>query len=117
EPVVANNTAAQQTPVNRVPVGPPRRFDLWANEPLNVPAVRGLLSSVKDVDGDRLRAVLVQPPSSGVLRLNNNGSFRYEPRRSFHGVVTFRYRVFDGFRFSEPIVVTLHIQPHGRRSF
>lgn len=79
----------------------------------NVQASEGLLINDSDPDvGDteNLTAVLVEGPSDGTLTLNEDGSFIY---RHTGGSTedSFTYACSDDKERSEPVVVTLQIQP------
>jgi uncharacterized repeat protein (TIGR01451 family) len=115
ETVLGNNTSSVITSVNSKPVATADAYTAIMNRPLTVAASRGLLANDRDADGDRLQAVLVRGPSVGTLRLNADGSFIYYPRLGYRGLVTFTYRVFDGFEYNDPITVTINVQLGGRR--
>jgi VCBS repeat-containing protein len=65
---------------------------------LNIAKNRGVLSNDTNPGGkiDDLRAVLVNNVSSGTLRLDADGSFRYTPLPSFGGTDAFTYRAMRG---------------------
>lgn len=76
---------------------------------LTVAAADGLLANDSDVDGDVLTVVLVTPPASGVLDLELDGSFTYDPALNFNGVVTFTYVADDGIEQSAETTVTITV--------
>jgi VCBS repeat-containing protein len=45
------------------------------------------------------------------LTLNSNGSFVYTPSANFNGTDTFTYRAFDGTVYSNPVTVTITVNP------
>ena len=47
----------------------------------------------------------------GVLDINPDGSFTYEPSANFNGVNTLKYRAFDGVQFSDVATVTITVNP------
>jgi hypothetical protein len=66
-----------------------------------------------DPDGNPLSAILevAPPPGQGSLQFNTDGSFVFTPAAGFVGVTTFIYRVSDGIAQSEPITVTITVEP------
>ena len=86
--------------VNDAPEATANNYALRGDETLIV-AAPGLLQNDSDVDGDRLRAVLVRGPQHGLLILNRDGSFRYEPDPSYVGIDSFVYAASDGQAASE----------------
>jgi hypothetical protein len=68
----------------------------------------GILSN--DIDVDELSAVLNDDVSHGILTLNPDGSFVYQPDGDWLGEDTFSYRAFDGDVYSEETLVTIHVK-------
>ncbi|MEM9595568.1 MAG: FG-GAP-like repeat-containing protein [Acidobacteriota bacterium] len=64
-----------------------------------------------DPNGTALAAILVTPPSQGVLLtgLAADGGFQYEPNGNFVGVDSFTYRADDGLASSNLATVTLTV--------
>src|SRR6185436_8699993 len=58
-----------------------------------------------------MTAVLVSGPAHGSLILNANGSFAYTPTANYSGLDVFWYRSFDGTYYSDPVAVTLTVNP------
>src|SRR4029453_13434296 len=56
----------------------------------------GVLGNSTDAGGDALTVALVNPPASGSVTLNADGSFVYTPNANFHGTEGFSYVVRDG---------------------
>jgi VCBS repeat-containing protein len=90
------------TPANDAPVGAIDTYATVEDTPLTV-AAPGLLGNDTDVDGDRLTATLVNPPTFGTVTINADGSFTYTPipnayttRRRSHRATASRGR--DGGR-------------------
>jgi len=81
--------------VNEPPVAQDDEYDLGGGLSLNVPAP-GVLINDLDGDGDPLSALLVTPPTRGVVVLSTNGGFTYTPTNHFIGVDRFTYRAADG---------------------
>jgi hypothetical protein len=67
----------------------------------------GLLANDLSLDGTPMVATLVTPTKKGLLLLEADGRFRYQPEYGFAGVDTFTYRVKAGKHWSEPVSVTL----------
>lgn len=98
------------TPVNDAPIGVPDSYSTTLNTPLVVPAP-GVLIFDFDPEGDPLTAVLVPDSGSlhGLLSLNANGSFTYTPNTGYTGMDAFSYKAFDGFLYSNPVLVDLYV--------
>jgi large repetitive protein len=62
-----------------------------------------------DVDGDALTYSLVAPVEG--LTLNSDGSYSYVPAANFYGDVTFQYVANDGTIDSDPVTVTITVNP------
>jgi len=104
---VDSNVATFSIKVNAAPVAVADRYTLPALGPLSVPAGTGVLADDTDLDGDALTAVLVDPPATGTLTLNPDGSFTYAFPEDFFGSVTFTYAASDDSTTSPPVPVTL----------
>ncbi len=77
------------------------------DDTLNVSAGSGVLNN--DVDDDSLTAILVNDVSSGMLTLNGDGSFSYEPNEDFSGTDEFTYFATDGELDSSPATVRITV--------
>lgn len=102
--------------IGHTPDMPNARDDVYPNASKNttfsVPATNGLLGN--DFHGDGVTPVTVVPiaivpPSNGVLTLNPDGSFDYEPNPGFVGTDSFQYIITDGTNYSAPATVTLTV--------
>jgi large repetitive protein len=62
-----------------------------------------------DVDGDALTYNLVAPVEG--LTLNSDGSYSYVPAANFYGDVIFQYVANDGTVDSDPVTVTITVNP------
>src|SRR5262249_15423037 len=82
-------------PVNDPPVAGGASFAINEDNLLTV-AAPGVLTNAMDVDGDPLTAVLSTAPTHGVLTLNGDGSFSYQPNTNFNGTDSFTYKASDG---------------------
>jgi VCBS repeat-containing protein len=69
----------------------------------------GVLGNDFDADGDPLTAVLEKGVSSGILTLNADGSFIYEPYQDFNGTDSFTYKANDGSSDSNVATVTITV--------
>ncbi|WP_283435632.1 tandem-95 repeat protein [Neorhodopirellula lusitana] len=56
----------------------------------------GVLWNATDADGDTLTAVLLSPPTEGVVVLLADGTFTYTPKPDYAGNDSFQYRLLDG---------------------
>jgi hypothetical protein len=110
---VANNTYLPGGPAtvsivvtNGAPVAVNDVYGVQFGLTLNVPAP-GVLGNDSDPDGDVLYAVAVSPPANGVLSLQSDGSFSYQPNGGFAGTDSFTYVATDGIANSAMAQVTL----------
>ena len=76
---------------------------------LTVPAGSGVLFNDSDPEGDILAAQVVTGTTG--LTLNGDGSFTYVPPTNFSGTASFTYVAKDGVLNSQPIAVTLMVNP------
>ena len=97
-------------PVNVPPTAVADSYSSPRDDTLVVPAP-GVLGNDFDNNTDPTSAVLVQPPQSGTLQLNSDGSFTYLPNGGFVGTDTFTYRASDGTLLSTPATVTITVTP------
>jgi hypothetical protein len=95
-------------PVNDAPVAILDNYQVTMNEELVVNAP-GVLTNDSDVDGDSISTDLVSNVTHGNLVLSSNGSFTYTPVSSYIGLDSFEYRVYDGFVYSNSVVVTIEV--------
>jgi lysophospholipase L1-like esterase len=70
----------------------------------------GVLGNDSD-DGSALVAVLVADVQHGVLSLQANGGFTYQPDPDFHGADSFSYKVSDGALESNIVNVAITVNP------
>jgi VCBS repeat-containing protein len=78
---------------------------------LLVVAAPGVLGNDGDPDGDSLTAVLVANALHGLLTLQADGSFTYQPGTNFNGVDGFTYRASDGILTSSNATVAIVVRP------
>lgn len=97
-------------PVNDAPQGQADEYSVDEDQSLQVPA-SGVLANDSDPENDALGAVLEAGPAHGSLSLNADGSFSYTPAADWNGTDTFQYRAADGALSSEPVTVTLTVDP------
>ncbi len=98
------------TCVNDIPIAVSDLYTTTVDTPLAI-AVPGVLANDTDVEGAPLTVTLVLDPLTGTLVLNPDGSFVYTPTLGYTGVVTFTYTASDGVDISEPVTVTIVVQP------
>jgi len=99
------------TPVNDAPVAVEDAYTTDEDEVLTVALADGVLANDTDVDGDALTAILVNDVSNGILVLAGDGSFVYTPETDFFGTDSFTYKASDGTLESEPVTVTITVEP------
>lgn len=71
--------------------------------------IDGVLSNDSDPNGDPLTAQLVQTTANGVLTLQSDGSFTYEPALNFFGTDSFTYVASDGVETSGTVTVSIEV--------
>jgi len=107
-----SNAATVSITVTRVSDAPPAavadEYRVDENQTLSV-AGPGVLANDADADGDKLSAILVTGPRSGILVLGADGSFDYTPNAEFHGADSFTYRASDGQADSDPATVAITV--------
>jgi hypothetical protein len=94
--------------VNELPIAVGENYTIRTDQILSVSSP-GLLANDFDLDGDILQSVLVAGPARGVLTMNANGTFTYDPAPGFFGTDTFVYRVSDGGLTSNAVTVTIQV--------
>jgi PKD repeat protein/serine/threonine protein phosphatase PrpC len=113
----ANDGTADSTPDttvtinvtnNTAPVAAADNFPTSEDTTINIPAP-GVLGNDTDADGNTLTGAVVNPPTSGTLLLNADGSFTYTPNANFNGLDTFTYHASDGIANSNPATVTIPV--------
>ncbi len=98
-------------PINDVPIAAPDEYNAIEDTELVIQLPEGILSNDTDVDGDTLNAILVTDVSNGILNLNADGSFEYQPDQDFTGIDTFTYMANDGSSDSNIVTVTINVAP------
>ncbi|MES2708277.1 MAG: Ig-like domain-containing protein [Verrucomicrobiota bacterium] len=93
---------------NVSPIARPDTYAAVEDTLLTVNAAAGLLANDSDAEGDAFTAILATPPAHGILTLNPNGAFTYQPAASFNGADSFTYQARDN-RSSPPATVTLNV--------
>ncbi|HRP39842.1 MAG: Ig-like domain-containing protein [Chitinophagales bacterium] len=96
-------------PVNDPPVAVNDTFTILEDQVLN----GNVLNNDYDVDGDKLKASMVQQPFNGKVTLNQDGSFVYTPDKDYYGRDEFKYKACDTARFLNcaQARVLINIQP------
>jgi VCBS repeat-containing protein len=74
-------------------------------------AAPGVLGNDTDADGDTLSASLVSDVSNGMLTLNADGSFTYDPDPDYSGADSFTYVANDGSADSNVGTVSITVNP------
>jgi len=97
--------------VNDPPVANSESYTVNEGGQLNITTSQGVLINDTDVDGPGLVAILDSNVVNGTLTLNGDGSFLYIHNGSETTGDSFKYKANDGFRNSNVVVVTIHINP------
>ncbi|MCP4848560.1 MAG: tandem-95 repeat protein [Verrucomicrobiaceae bacterium] len=98
-------------PVNDPPVAANLGLTSIEDSLLSVAADSGLGAIAVDVEGDALTFAVDANVSSGVLVINEDGSFDYSPEKDFFGVDSFTYVADDGTERSSPATVSITVEP------
>ena len=105
----ACDRGAVELEVNYAPGGTADTYSLLEDGFLDTPPP-GVLSNDLDGDGDAsLTAILNTAPTSGLMTLNDDGSFEYIPSLNFCGPDTFTYFANDGNLSSPSTTATLNV--------
>jgi len=80
------------------------------DETLTVTIDLGVLANDSDPDSDPITAVLDTDVSHGMLTLNDDGSFTYDPQPDFIGDDSFAYKAFDGTNYSGVATATITVE-------
>jgi hypothetical protein len=105
---LSNTATVTITVTNDAPVARPDSYSAVADIEKSI-AVPGVLGNDDDADGDRMTIDVVQEPAHGNLNERDDGSFRYKAEKGFGGTDTWRYRVWDGFAWSNSVIVTMDV--------
>ncbi|WP_154648002.1 Ig-like domain-containing protein [Pedobacter arcticus] len=95
------------TPVNDSPVAVDDFFSTAEDTPIN----GSVATNDYDPDNDPLTYIVTNPPASGTLTLNADGTFIYIPAENFNGTVTFGYQVSDPRGLTGQATVTIVVTP------
>ncbi len=98
-------------PVNDLPVVVDNAFTLNEDVVFVANLADSILNNDSDVDGDPLSSFLITDVTNGLLTLNFNGTFTYNPDPDFNGIDTFSYQANDGFGNSNIATVFLTVNP------
>ena len=104
---------------NSPPQARPDQYTATKNVARLVSRAGGVLVNDSDVDPQPLTALLVTPPTHGVVALSPDGSFVYTPSKDFVGPDSFWYSVSDGSLTSAAATVTITVSdgpPPGSQS-
>lgn len=93
------------------PVGVADAYTTNEDQALTVGAPGVLGNDTWDDPTTALSAIVVSHPASGVLSLNADGSFTYQPNANVNGTDSFSYRAAAGGASSAPVEVTIEIAP------
>jgi|GEM_PF-6474414 len=94
--------------INFPPVAVDDTYDTPEDTLLDVPAP-GVLTNDTDADLDPLTAIKVTDPAHGILTLNEDGSFTYDPEEDWNGSDSFTYKANDAQIDSNTATVTIQV--------
>jgi len=86
-------------------------YNVNEDEELDVPVEQGVIANDIFPLESSITAELVQLPSHGTVNLESNGSFSYAPNPDYFGSEAFRYRLYDGERYSNTAGVRIYVNP------
>ncbi|MCG3150118.1 MAG: hypothetical protein PCFJNLEI_03596 [Verrucomicrobiae bacterium] len=106
------NTCAQTVTVLTINHAPVANADVYTNSQNSALLVSapGLLANDSDPDGDPIFAVIVTPPTNGLVTVNADGSFAYTPNLNFVGTDSFSYKASDGNLSSSNATITIVVE-------
>ena len=99
--------------LSAIPVAVTDAYATYENTPLVVSAAQGLLANDSDPNALPLTVTLVSGTAQGILVLNTDGSFNYDPAVDSTGTAVFSYYATNGTASSEAVTVTITINPVG----
>jgi uncharacterized repeat protein (TIGR01451 family) len=91
DPVSANNTGQDVTPIDRPPVAQDDSAATAQDTPVTIP----VLANDSDPDGDALTVTVTTPPSNGSAVVNPDKTITYTPGPGFTGTDSFVYQICD----------------------
>ena len=94
--------------INFPPVAVDDTYDTPEDTMLTITAP-GVLTNDTDAELDPLTAIKVTDPAHGILTMNTDGSFTYEPETNWNGSDSFTYKANDGQVDSNPATVTVNV--------
>jgi hypothetical protein len=94
-------------PVNDAPISLENTFAVLQGSTLE--ATTGVLINDMDIEDDPLVAILVAPPTRGVITFRVDGSFVYVPEVGFIGTDSFTYIASDGVTGGNPTTVEVQV--------
>ncbi|MCG8653019.1 MAG: Ig-like domain-containing protein, partial [Pirellulales bacterium] len=97
-------------PVNDPPVADPEAIALDEDTVFTL-AAPGVLDGDTDVENEPLSAQLIQPPHSGTVILQPDGSIQYQPNANYFGTDFFTYQATDGKSDSNIATVSITVHP------
>ncbi|MFM7118050.1 MAG: cadherin domain-containing protein, partial [Planctomycetota bacterium] len=97
----------QVQPVNDAPISLENAFTVLQGSTLET--ATGVLSNDMDIESEPLIAILVAPPTRGVITFRIDGSFLYKPEVGFIGTDSFTYIASDGVMSGTPTNVWVQV--------
>ncbi len=112
---VSNGSATSDTATVTITVTPPPpvavndSYTTGPDQTLHVDPKSGVLGNDTDSQNRKLTAVLVSTTAHGKLTLKADGSFDYDPDKTFAGQDTFTYQASAGSQLSNVVTVTITV--------
>ncbi|MFO0454650.1 MAG: cadherin-like domain-containing protein, partial [Planctomycetota bacterium] len=101
------NVTLQVQPVNDAPISLENVFTVLQGSTLET--ATGVLNNDMDIESEPLIAILVAPPTRGVITFRVDGSFLYKPEIGFIGTDNFTYIASDGVMAGTPTTVWVQV--------
>lgn len=106
--LAGSNVSTVTITVTNVNDAPRANDDLFATNE-DTPFSASVAANDVDVDGDVLHVISHTAPASGILNMNDDGTFTYTPNLNVHGTDSFQYTVSDGNEGTSTATVTITI--------
>lgn len=94
---------------NASPIADDDNYNASEDTLLTVITANGVLVGDSDPEAAPITAVLLANALYGVVVMQNDGSFTYDPADDYCGTDTFTYRAYDGVKYSAAATVTVDV--------
>lgn len=100
-----------ETPTIAPPIAIDDTYETAFNTLLTVNDTLGILSNDTNNGVSPLVITVMTNVSNGILTLNQDGSFEYQPNLNFSGEDSFTYKIFDSNNQEDTATVTIEVRP------